>query len=214
VNKEENLSNINFLAGNKQEEPSESINENKEHLFEEQTPSPNVRPWVRYFARYIDSFTFSFLLRFLQEVNSIYFFPNSALESGLSIFFLWIFIDFLWILIESSFLSSWGTTFGKWLLGIKVRNHEGGKLTYFTALKRSTLVWFKGLGMGLPIVTLFTLISAYITLTEKGITTWDQDCHLIVTHQKIGIIRSIVATLLIILFISIEIIEIYFEWKS
>ncbi len=158
-----------------------------------QIPFANVRPWVRFLARHIDIYIFAIIICGLWMIISPSIFLKSRIMFGLITIFIWIFV-------ESVFLSSWGTTFGKWLLKIKVRDKEDKKLTFLVALKRSFLVYLKGYGLGMPIISIFTELSAYNKLINNGITTWDEDCQLVVSHQAIGIIRSAVAIILIGIF--------------
>lgn len=170
-------------------------------VFKPEVPStsyPNVRPWVRLIARSIDVYVFSAVFVIFWVALSPSSFPKSDIWLGMIALFAWIFV-------EPVFLSLWGTTFGKWLLKVKIRDHEDKKLTFLVAIKRSFLVWLYGLGLGIPIFSVFMKISSYSDLTKKGITTWDKDCHLTITHQKIGVIRTVVAILIIGLFVIITI---------
>src|ERR1700729_2027506 len=94
-----------------------------------------VRPWVRFAARFIDTYIFALLLGL--------FFSSAMPKSEIVFGFVSL---FLWIFVESVLLSSWGTTFGKWLLMVKIADINGHKLTFSIALQRSFLVWFKGIG--------------------------------------------------------------------
>jgi len=140
------------------------------------------RPWVRFFARYIDVSLFSFLLRFFFPIFEIPILKNEIVFTMIILFF--------WTWVESLFLSTIGTTFGKWLLKVHL-SPKGNikKITFSSALKRSFRVWFKGLAIGFPIVSLFTSIAAYSDLTKRGITSWDKDGGFKVTHEKIGYIK-------------------------
>lgn len=153
-----------------------------------------VHPWIRYWARYIDIIIFSLIFGIFLAI-----FIPSVLDS--SDVFLTIIILFVWIFAESVLLSSWGTTPGKWLLKIKLAWHPNRKPDFSVALNRSFGVWLKGLGLGIPIVSLFTLISSYNHLTKEGITHWDRDGHFTITHGKIGIFRIIVAIIVSIIFL-------------
>jgi hypothetical protein len=66
-------------------------------------------------------------------------------------------------------------------------------MSYADALQRSLLVWYRGLGMGLPLVYFATWYKGQETLTSKGITTWDRDCGTDVHHEDLGAIRVAVA---------------------
>jgi uncharacterized RDD family membrane protein YckC len=152
-----------------------------------------VHPWIRYWARYIDIVAFSLVFGIFLAI-----FMPSVLES--SDIFLTILILFVWIFAESALLSSWGTTPGKWLLRVNLAGHSG-KPEFSAALNRSFAVWLKGLGLGIPIVSFFTLVSSYNHLTKEGIMSWDKDGHFTVTHGKIGIIRIIVAIVVSVIFL-------------
>ncbi len=155
----------------------------------------DVQPWVRWCARYFDIFLFSLILGIVLGI-----FAPSTLEGKNDAVF-GIVSLFIWIFIETILLSTWGTTPGKGLLRVRIRNSNGGKLTFSEALKRSFTVWIKGMGIGFPIIALFTLSGSYDNLRKKGITEWDEKGNFVVTHQKIGAIRAIVAISVFIIFI-------------
>ena len=184
---------LDFLDDKNTHSISNETNEKTSTSSAKDLQGSQIRPWVRYFARFIDINLYATILSFF----STSLFSESKLGFGMLVLFLGIFI-------ESILLSSWGTTFGKWLLRVCIRDNEGKILTFPIALQRSFLVWLKGLGAGFPIVSLFTLISAHADLTQKGINTWDRDYQLTVTHNEIGYIRASIAIFLIgIFFLSI-----------
>jgi hypothetical protein len=108
------------------------------------------------------------------------------------------------VFIESLLLSTIGTTPGKWLFKIRLIPPSGERPKYSTALSRSLKVWWRGLGMGFPFVSLITMTIAYEKLKKNGITTWDKDGGFIVVHERIGPLRVIVAAAF---FISILLLE-------
>lgn len=155
---------------------------------------PDIRPWVRFGARNVDYiiviFVFSLALSFFapsfnEEINDMVF--------GLISIFVWIFV-------ESILLITWGTTPGKWLLNIQIKTNENKKPTLFNAFKRSIKVWFFGLAIGFPFISIFTLISAHSELTKNKITTWDKSEHFTITHKEIGIYRATIALFLLVLY--------------
>lgn len=97
------------------------------------------------------------------------------------------------ILVEACLLSTWGTTPGKWLYKITLRNQNGKKLTFSTALMRSFSVWLSGIGFCLPIISPITLIFSCYSLSKKGVTSWDRGLRCVVSHKKnnwLGLILS------------------------
>lgn len=161
-----------------------------------QQPIRQIRPWVRYFARIIDVFLFSLLAGFVLGMfaPSVLDIPNFLL--GMAILFVWVFQ-------ESILLANCGTTLGKWLFKIKVRNSKGQKLTFSEALNRSFSVWLKGMGAGVPIISLITLLTSRSKLKRDAITAWDEEGGFVVTHGKIGALRSAVVVVLLLGYFSV-----------
>jgi hypothetical protein len=151
---------------------------------------PTVHPWIRLFARNLDGI-FS-IYPFI--VLLAYFFP-AILDLGPITYSM--LLLFVWIFAETLFLSTWGTTPAKWLFNIQIRTHDGKKIRPVIAFKRSVKVWFFGWGGGVPIVSIFTLISAHSTLHRLKVTSWDHSEKLIVLHKPMEIYKKIILTLLI-----------------
>jgi uncharacterized RDD family membrane protein YckC len=130
-------------------------------------------PWRRWFARNLDyilwSFVFGFVLGMLKPLVAI---PNIDFDNK----FVWALIVLAtWIPIEAIFLRLWQATPGKWVLGIYVETKDSQKsLTFLTALKRSLGVYVAGMAIGIPLLNLFTLSSAYERLSKGKETGWDE----------------------------------------
>jgi uncharacterized RDD family membrane protein YckC len=152
-----------------------------------------VHPWIRFWARTIDVMIFSTILNNILAVASIkvwqlingieYIMPTSLI---------------LWVLIESILLSTWGTTPGKLMFGITVREVDGSILNFTRALNRSASVWFFGMGCGISIIELITKITSYNRLSKKGITRWDQNGKYSISHTEISTINIIIAIIVLI----------------
>ncbi len=104
----------------------------------------------------------------------------------------------LFLLVEPVMLSLWGTTPGKMLLGMRVTKPDRSRLGFGEALRRSVNVWFRGMGMYLGIVTVFTMVHAFNKLTRDGITTWDKHTGSLVLHTDPGATRTTIAVLVIV----------------
>lgn len=156
-----------------------------------------IRPWVRYFARIIDILIFSFLVGFSLAfiAPSVLDIPEIVLTMG---------ILFVWVFQESVLLANCGTTPGKWLFKIKVRDSRGRKLKFSDALNRSFSVWLKGMGAGIPLISLITLLTSRSKLKNDGVTAWDEEGGYVVRHGKIGALRSIVIVILLLGFFSLS----------
>ena len=158
--------------------------------FQGRVRSTPAQPWTRYFARSLD----------LTIAQTIYF----ALGGESSLLFDWsvmakFAVPFLasWVVIETFFLTYWGTTPGKWLLGIEISTEQGDKLHWKQALRRSAEVWVRGMALGIPLLTPLAQIHAYSLLTQQGVTTWDRITHTIVRHKQVPASRWFVVMLLL-----------------
>jgi uncharacterized RDD family membrane protein YckC len=146
-----------------------------------------THPWHRYFARGIDTIVVSYTIAFLMLPLVM---ATGFINLDANFLILAFFILFLSLFIEAGFISLFGTTIGKFAFGIKVLTLEGKKLTYKQSLQRSFGVWVKGLGLGIPIVSLFTQISAYEKISELGSASWDQKGGFVVHYKGIGKLRA------------------------
>src|SRR5215510_4813843 len=138
--------------------------------------------WVRYWARMFDVYLFAIVLGIVDTVFSTRSFGRGSLErvgAGMIILFLWVFT-------ESSFLTWFGTTPGRSLFKTRLLFAGSRSIPFSEALVRSFKVWWRGLGAGIPIVTLITLSTAYNDLTQHPITSWDREGGFVVVHEKIG----------------------------
>jgi hypothetical protein len=152
------------------------------------------RPWIRYWARMIDITVFGMLL----GVGLVVFMP--AVIALPEIFFSML-ILLSWVLVESVILTLGGTTPGKWLLRIEL-TASAGQPDFLAWLVRSFTVWWQGLGVGFPLVSLFTLAYSHKCLLRDGVTSWDRDGGFVVTHGRIGAVRIAVAAAYSVLFVA------------
>ena len=145
------------------------------------------RPWPRYFARMIDVLLFGMvgmlvlgivlaLATDMSEASML------AATAGLGGMLLSNVLMFLLALLPIACLIAFAQTPGKWLFGIRVRNADGSRMRLWTSLKREAWVVVRGIGLGLPLVTLFTQISSFTDLKEEGITAWDRKLGCQVQH--------------------------------
>jgi hypothetical protein len=149
---------------------------------------PQVRPWVRYWARMLDLYILGTLAGLAIGVVAPRVLSATGSDELLGFACL-----FVWVFVEAFLLSTIGTTPGKWLLRSRLVPNDGGPLSYSKALDRCFKVWWRGLGAGIPLVSLITLIVAHDNLTKHGITSWDKDQGFAVLHERIGPVRTIAA---------------------
>ncbi len=102
-----------------------------------------VYPWRRYWARLFD----------ITFIMPIYIFIIALFSPGLNYTITRmdnfiggiLLLLFYLIFFEPMMLSSFGTTPGKVLLGIKIRDLSGKKISYTTGMKRGSLLWLNGI---------------------------------------------------------------------
>lgn len=78
-----------------------------------------------------------------------------------------------WFIVEAVLLHRWGSTPGKWLMGLRVANDDGTRLTLRAALARSLRVLFAGIGFGWLPLALLCQWFAFSTARRLGKPLWD-----------------------------------------
>jgi hypothetical protein len=78
-----------------------------------------------------------------------------------------------WFAIEAYLLHRFGTTPGKWLLGIQVRNNDGTRLATGQAARRSLRVMVLGIGFGWSIIAFICQLLAFFITRHLGKSLWD-----------------------------------------
>ncbi|MBL6691807.1 MAG: RDD family protein [Pseudomonadales bacterium] len=155
------------------------------------------RPWVRYWARMFDIYIFSLIVGVFLGLT----YPE-ALETSNDLLLGVVFM-FVWVFVESILLTVAGTTPGKALLKVKLIKPDGNEIRFNEALSRSFRVWWRGMGVGIPLVALFTMTNAYNNLKINGVSSWDKDGAFFVSHEKIGWVRVLVAIVFFIMFLGL-----------
>lgn len=123
--------------------------------------------WLRYWARMIDGAIFGIPVGVVMGLLS----PDlplilTVLLSGFIITF-----------IEAFCIVMWAKTPGKSLFSLHVISKNQHHLSYSKALTRSFNVWVKGLGCGIPIFAIFTMLYSYNILKKNKETSWDRLCN-------------------------------------
>ncbi len=153
-----------------------------------------VRPWTRYLARTVDGLFFGTFIALLGAAGI-------PVIAQLADYMFGLFATLLWVVIEPWFLSKWGATPGKWIMRTWVVGKEGKFLTYSEALVRSFWVLLRGLGMGLPGISIVTQVFAYQRLKTESITSWDKDGEWRVHHEEYGVIRIVMVIAMLVFYI-------------
>lgn len=135
-----------------------------------------VNPWVRLVARFTDYSLFCLTLLFFERMFDFRLFSDSFAK-------LIPFEFFSWIPLETLFLATWGKTPGKWFLQIDLRFKGKFRAQWIVALRRSVSVWWRGLGLGIPILNVLCLLIAYQRLKVTHTTSWDREDQIHVAHR-------------------------------
>jgi uncharacterized RDD family membrane protein YckC len=142
--------------------PMEAISNQAEHAGGATAVATRPRPWSRFFARMADLYVFGLVftafivLAFPQVFGPSYHGRERITDMLLSFLVLLAYVPF-----EALCMNVLGTTLGKALYGIRVTNAAGHALSLSTSFVRALSIWAGGLGAGIPLVGLFTLIAAY-----------------------------------------------------
>lgn len=129
------------------------------------------RPWRRYFARIIDVSIYNLIWTFfIGYVGHV----NLSNEN-----FAWQIADIvitvaMMVMIEPFLLNRFGTTFGKWIFGLRVEKADGTPLTYGEGLKRTWIIMGKGFGYWIPIYNLVRLYKSYRLCKDEEVQPWDE----------------------------------------
>ena len=137
--------------------------------FQEEIPQ-EIHPWRRFFARSIDLSLFSMLMQFLIFV----FFRLRPIPEDFILMLMGIGYGVLYLPAEALMLHKWGTTPGKWTMGIRLEWIEGGNLPYLEAIYRSWRVHKYGMAYGIPLVQLYFQLLRYCQLTGTSTRKWQK----------------------------------------
>ena len=145
-------------------------------------PSPTVdaasfepaSPWRRYWARSIDITVSMFLVAVLTGAIR----PSLIGQLNAAVGARWVILLLLLpfaLVLDAGIYRVLGNTPGKAIAGIKVLTEDGRRLLGGRAyLGRNFGVYFFGLGLGLPLISLFTLIYGYRRAAAGETSTWDR----------------------------------------
>ncbi|MEM9479242.1 MAG: RDD family protein [Verrucomicrobiota bacterium] len=161
---------------------------------DEKDYSAPMRAWIRFWARNLDVTYFmtgTLVVTGATGWMDMYEFmdPNSASVSPAYV----VILLGAWAFVESALLSSFGTTPGRALLGVKLTDGEGEFLSTSLALKRSFFVWFRGMGFGLPLLNIVMAGLSYMEVVRTNTTWWDDRTGSVVTHKRVRFARVLMA---------------------
>ncbi len=146
--------------------------------------------WRRFLARELDYALFGAVLvaagdhvGLLQPsaFGTLGFWGNLAEAS-----FLFASVTVAFVLPEALMLRFWGTTPGKWALGIRVVSRRGGRPGFADALDRSLDVAVRGVGLSVPVLGDLARLRAKSVLAARGSLEWDAGRHRVLRAGRRG----------------------------
>ncbi|MBR3762365.1 MAG: MerR family transcriptional regulator [Lachnospiraceae bacterium] len=133
---------------------------------------PKIKaPWRRFFARTLDEALYSVIWScFLVLAMGVNLAKRNSVGANLLDILMMLLLN---MVLEPLQLSLFGTTLGKWIFGIRVLHNDERKLDFSEAFERTLTVFFYGLGLHIPIYTLYRLWKSYKACTDGEGLEWE-----------------------------------------
>lgn len=90
------------------------------------------------------------------------------------------------MIYDITLLAGFGSTPGKWLLGVRVMGPDGAPPSLPAMLKRVAILWSAGLALRVPVLGMIAQVGAGLRLISKGSTLWDSVARLTVERRAVG----------------------------
>lgn len=180
--------------------------------FQEDLPK-EIHPWRRYFARWLDynilGTVMLFLIIVVLRIRPV---PGNFLNIVLAVLY-----GFLFVPIEAFMLSKWGTTPGKYAMGIRLESINGGNLSFQQARERAWTVLRDGMCFYIPILEFISLLHRYAMLTGRSLRRfarrediaepeempWDEETEIV--YQPLTRRRGVALAALIAFFVVLNV---------
>ena len=175
----------------------------------QETVAKEIHPWRRFFARWLDYGLWSAIISFVYIVLlRIRPLPGDFGSALITIAGMALFIP-----VEALLLHKFGTTPGKFALGIHLESIQGGNLSWGEALRRSCNVYVQGCGCCIPLLEPIMKVTQYCKMTGRGVRSyilagpqdmdWDEETE--ITYREVHFKRGAVIALLLILILGISV---------
>ncbi len=149
-------------------------------------------PWRRFFARLFDLF----LLTLFWAMSFACFCSRAFLRA----FPFEIAAMITMLFLEPLLLRLFGTTPGKWIMGIRVTDDADGRLSYSKGFIRTFKALWWGTGMGIPIFSIVRLFMSYYTYYKEKTLSWEYDSEETIRENKIWRGMGIVGVSAVLIF--------------
>lgn len=173
----------------------ESVTEEAEKEPEEDVVLVVPYPYVRFLGKMADVMMHMTLYLAVLRLLGLGFSPDFLPGSYEALLYLCLPL----VLIEAAFVATLGTTPGKAMLGISVRDYLGRRLSFSTAFRRSLFVMVLGLGCFAPSLMLLALFFSWWWVRRFGFTPWDRKLGTTDVLNDSLTLRKVVMTLVLII---------------
>ncbi|MBE6034475.1 MAG: RDD family protein [Clostridiales bacterium] len=151
-------------------------------------------PWRRFFARMLDLSLYSLIWHAFTALVL-----NRNIENN---FFISLINSFVMIgimlLLEPILLSKCGTTLGKLVFGLIVRDLNGRKLTYKQGWHRTFGIFRKGMGYNIPLYDLLIMANCYDKCKTQKLLPWEKNILYTIKDRKFNRIIVCIAIFILI----------------
>jgi curved DNA-binding protein CbpA len=93
-------------------------------------------------------------------------------------------------IVDACIVGLFGNSLGKGLLRIQVLDNANTPIGFSDAVRRNAMVYFYGFWGAFPLISLIPNVLAYLSLTEKGTTAWDEIGGYKVQRSAAGLARG------------------------
>lgn len=173
----------------------ESVTEEAEKKPEEDVVLVVPYPYVRFLGRMADVMMHMTLYLAVLRLLGLGFSPDFLPGSYEALLYLCLPL----VLIEAAFVATLGTTPGKAMLGVSVRDYLGRRLSFSTAFRRSLFVMVLGLGCFAPSLMVLALFFSWWWVRRFGFTPWDRKLGTMDVLNDSLTLRKVVMTLVLII---------------
>lgn len=139
---------------------------------QDNTAEPPFRgPWRRFFARYLDLFVYESVI----TLAGIFLFRMTP-QQTYNLSLLWTLLSVVVMMVlEPMLLYRFGTTFGKWVFGLRITDPDGRLPDYEQVRRRTWGVLWWGHGLFLPVFSLVRMAISYHDASQDRDSHWEDE---------------------------------------
>ena len=156
------------------------------------TLRPLQAPWQRFLARAFDLLLYHGLWMLLLPLLCRTSLSSSLAQGWVAVSPIIVFL--LLMGLEPIMLHFWGTTPGKWLMGLSVRNCTGQKPSYYDSAYRTWMAVLYGLGLNIPFARVYRFYKSYMDCSDGHFLPWEEDTVELQKDQRPWRIAAVVAS--------------------